>query len=67
MEKKGKKERKLHPQVIETGEHKPARNQENIERRPSSVVASKFTKTHSRGHESFGSGHEPGTTPGTGF
>ena len=67
MQKKGKKERKLRTPVIENGEEKPARNQENIERRPSSVMGSKFTKTHSHGHEPFGSGHEPGTTPGTGF
>jgi len=67
MENKDKKEKEVRNDLIDIDETKPTRTEENIESNPSSTINSKFTKNHSRKHEPLSDGHEPGTTPGTGF
>lgn len=67
MENKDKKEKEVRNDLIDIDETKPTRTEENIESNPSSTISSKFTKNHSRKHEPLSDGHEPGTTPGTGF
>ncbi len=67
MENKDKKEKEVRNDLIDIDETKPTRTEENIESNPSSSISSKFTKNHSRKHEPLSDGHEPGTTPGTGF
>lgn len=64
---KDKKEKEVRVDLIDIDDTKPARTEENIESTSSSTINSKFTKNHPRKHEPLGGGHEPGTTPGTGF
>jgi hypothetical protein len=59
-----KKEKLITP-IVET-EQEELRNEENMEKNSSSTITSNFAKKHARSNNSFGAGHEPGTTPGTG-
>ncbi|WP_343533211.1 hypothetical protein [Pedobacter sp.] len=67
MDNKDKKEKEVRNDLIDINETKPTRTEENIERNSSSSIDSKFAKNHSRRHKPLSDGHEPGTTPGTGF
>lgn len=67
MENKDKKEKKVRNDLIDIDETKPTRTKENIESTSSSTINTNFGKKHPRKHEPLGDGHEPGTTPGTGF
>ncbi len=67
MENKDKKEKEVRNDLIDIDDKKPTRTEENIESTSSSTITTNFTKKPPRKHEPFGDGHEPGTTPGTGF
>ena len=67
MEYKDKKEKEVRNDLIDMDDTKPARTEENIETTSSSTIKSNFSKKHPRKHDPMGDGHEPGTTPGTGF
>lgn len=62
--KEPKKEKLTNP-IVET-EKEEVRNEENMEKNTSSTITSNFSKKHARSNNSFGGGHEPSTTPGTG-
>jgi len=62
-----KREKEVRNDLIDIDETKPTRTEENIESSSSSTINSNFSKKYSRRHEPFSDGHEPGTTPGTGF
>lgn len=64
---KNNKEKEVRNDLIDIDNEKPTRTEENIESTSSSTITTNFTKKTPRKHEPMGSGHEPGTTPGTGF
>lgn len=68
MERENKNDKKnVRNDLIDTDDTKPTRTEENIESTASSTVKTDFDKKHGRTHKPMGDGHEPGTTPGTGF
>lgn len=67
METNNEKDRKVVKDATVTDtEQETPRNEENIEKNPSSKVTSNFAKKHGRTNHAFGAGHEPGTLPGGG-
>jgi hypothetical protein len=67
MENKDSKKKEVRNDLINLDDTTPTRKEENIEKDAASTIKTKFNKKHGRTHKPLGDGHEPGTTPGTGF
>ncbi|WP_199121178.1 hypothetical protein [Pedobacter sp. ASV28] len=64
---KNEKKKEIRNDLIDIDDTKPTRTEENIEKNSSSSIKTNFSKNHTRKHPPMGDGHEPGTTPGSGF
>ncbi len=67
MDNKDNKKKEIRNDLIDLDETKPLRKEENIETDAASSIKTNFDKKHGRNNKPLGGGHEPGTTPGTGF